>query len=120
MHWKPCLIALPVTLNAGYMVFDGVHAFATGDYMTPKTGTRTGQLGPWSTVVRAVGLNPRSSFVKGFLVMQGMATLALLGCYFLRWSWAAAALKGAAIAGLWYLPIGTILNTITLILLFIA
>jgi hypothetical protein len=120
MHWKNYLIALLVLLNAGYMVFDGVHAFATGNYVAPKTGPHAGQLGPWSRVIQAVGLDPRSGLVKGIFVFQGAATLALLVCYLFRLSWAATALKVAAFAGLWYLPIGTIVNILVLVLLFVA
>ena len=120
MHWKSYLIALLIAINAGYMVVDGVHAVATGDYITPKTGASAGQLGPWSKVVRAIGLEPRSNLVKTIFVLQGIITLALLACYLFRLPWAVNALKIAAVAGLWYLPIGTILNVIVLVLLFIA
>jgi len=119
MHWKHYIIALLIIINAGYMVVDGVHAFATGDYITPKSGVGAGQLGPWSKVVRAVGLEPRSNLVKVIFVLQGIITLALLACYLFRLPWAANALKIAAIAGLWYLPIGTIINVVVLVLLFI-
>jgi hypothetical protein len=118
MHWKNHLIAALILFNAGYMVFDGIHAFVTGDYVTPKSGANAGQLGPWSKIVQATGLNPRSNLVKGFLVLQGMITLALLACYLLRWPWAPMALKLAAVAGLWYFPAGTAINILVLVLLF--
>jgi hypothetical protein len=120
MHWKLHLITLLIVINAGYMVVDGVHAFATGDYITPKSGVNAGQLGPWSKVVRAVGLEPRSNLVKTIFILQGITTLALLVCYLFRLPWAVNALKIAAVAGLWYLPIGTAVNIIVLVLLFHA
>ena len=120
MHWKLYLIALLIVINAGYMVVDGVHAFATGDYITPKTGASAGQLGPWSKVIQAVGLDPRSNLVKSLLIFQGVVTLALLVCYLFQVPWAANALKVAAIAGLWYLPVGTVINILVLVLLFVA
>jgi hypothetical protein len=120
MHWRNCLIALFVLINASYMVFDGVHAFRTGDYVTPKSGPGAGQLGPWSKVIRAVGLDPRSSFVKSIFVFQGAVTLVLLACYLFRLPWAANAFKVATIAGLWYLPVGTVINVLVLVLLFTA
>jgi hypothetical protein len=119
MHWKYYLIALLIAINAGYMVVDGIHAFATGDYITPKSGPSAGQLGPWSKVVQAIGLGPRSNLVKTIFVLQGIITLALLACFLFRVPWATTALKVAAIAGLWYLPIGTVINIVVLVLLFI-
>jgi hypothetical protein len=120
MHWKNYLIALLVLINAGYMTFDGIHAFVAGNYVTPKSGPRAGQLGPWSKVIQAVGLDPRSSFVKSFFVFQGTVTLALLAGYLFRLPWAASALKVTAVAGLWYLPVGTVINMLVLVLLFTA
>ena len=120
MNWKIYLIALLVLINAGYMAFDGIHAFATGDYVTPKSGPRAGQLGPWSKVIQAIGLDPRSNLVMSLLVFQGVVTLALLVCYLFRLPWAPNALKVAAIAGLWYLPVGTVINVLVLVLLFVA
>jgi hypothetical protein len=119
MNWKYFLIGILVFISAGYMTFDGVRAFAVGDYLKPKTGPYAGQLGPWSKIVRAIGLDPRSTLVKSLFVFQGTATLALLACYLFRLPWAVNALKIAAAAGLWYLPVGTVLNGIVLVLLFI-
>jgi hypothetical protein len=120
MQWKNYIIALLILINGGYMLFDGIHALTTGDYVTPKSGPSAGQLGPWSKVILAVGLDPRSTLVKSIFVFQGAVTLALLVCFLLRAPWAAKALKIAAIAGLWYLPVGTVVNIIVLVLLFIA
>ena len=120
MNWKSYLITLLILINAGYMAFDGIHAFSTGDYVTPKSGPRAGQLGPWSKVIQAIGLDPRSNLVKSILILQGAITLALLACYLFRLPWAANALKGATVAGLWYLPAGTIINVLVLVLLFVA
>ena len=120
MNWKIYLISLLVLINAGYMAFDGIHAFATGDYVTPKSGPRTGQLGPWSKVIQSVGLDPRSNLVKSLLIFQGVVTIALLAGYLFHLPWAANALKIAAIAGLWYMPVSTVINVLVLVLLFVA
>jgi len=120
MNWKSYLITLLILINAGYMAFDGIHAFSTGDYVTPKSGPRAGKLGPWSKVIQAIGLDPRSNLVKSLLIFQGLVTLALLACYLFRLPWAANALKVAAVAGLWYLPVGTVINVLVLVLLFVA
>ena len=120
MNWKNYLAAFLLLANSGYMIFDGIHAFATGDYVTPKSGAYAGQLGPWSKVVEAAGLDPRSNLVKGFFIFQGVATLALLVCYLLRVTWAKTALKIAALAELWYLPMGTVNGVLVLVLLFLS
>lgn len=119
MRWKNHLVALLVLINAGYMVFDGAHAFVTGDYVTPKSGPGAGRLGPWSKLVEVVGLDPRSNMMKGIFIFQGAVMLALLIFFLAHRPWAANALKVAAIAGLWYVPVGTLINMLILVLLFI-
>jgi hypothetical protein len=119
MNWKSYLIAFLILISAGYMIFDGVHAFLTGDYITPKSGAYAGRLGPWSRIVRAAGLDPRSNLVKGFFIFQGIVTLGLLVCYLLHLRWAKTALKIAAAAELWYVPAGTATGIVALILLFL-
>jgi|SRR5580698_6864259 hypothetical protein len=120
MNWKSYLVSFLILAGSGYMIFDGVHAFTTGDYVTPRSGAYAGQLGPWSKVVRAIGLDPRSNLMKGIFIFQGAATLALLACFWLRFKWGKTALKIAAVAELWYLPMGTINGVLVLILLFIS
>lgn len=99
------------------MAFDGVRAFVVGDYITPKSGASAGQLGPWSKLVQAIGIEPRSNLMKGIHVGFGVATLILLVCFLMKLPWASRALLVACIAGLWYLPFGTIANAITMALL---
>lgn len=117
MRWPPYLIAMLVLWSAGFMAFDGVRAFVVGDYLTPKSGASAGQLGPWSNLVRAIGIDPRSNFMKGTHVVIGVVTLILLGCFLMKLPWASRALLVACLAGLWYLPFGTIANAITIALL---
>jgi hypothetical protein len=117
MRWPHYTIAILVLTSAGFMMFDGIRAFAIGDYLTPKSGPHAGQLGLWSKLAQAVGIDPRSGLMKGIHVVQGAATLGLLGCFLARLPWAATALLCAAVAGLWYLPIGTVLNVIAIALL---
>jgi hypothetical protein len=117
MRWQHWTIALLVFLNAGFMTFDGVRAFVVGDYIVPKSGPHAGQLGAWSKLVRAIGIAPRSSLMKTIFVLQGTVTLGLLGCYLLRLPWAPTAMLAAAIAGLWYLPVGSVVNALVIVLL---
>ena len=108
------LVAL-VIFNASWMAFDGATALLTGDYVTPGG---SGQLGPWSHLVEAVGIDPRSFLMKVSFVTYGAAALAILGAFLhgARWAWRAVLIT--AILGLWYLPFGTLINLIVIVLLF--
>jgi hypothetical protein len=114
------IIAVLVLMSAGFMMFDGLRAFIVGDYVTPRSGPHAGQLGLWSKLAQSAGIEPRSSLMKGIHVVQGAVTLALLVCFLLKLPWAPRALLVAAIAGLWYLPFGTVANIIVIALLLLT
>lgn len=114
--WKSWLSLLLVASTAGWMVFDGTRALLLGDYVTPQSGEFAGQLGPWSNLVKAVGIEPRSLGMKLIFIAQGLATLIAVIYYILNKSWARSGLLTAMLLGLWYLPIGTLLNLTALIL----
>jgi hypothetical protein len=114
--WKSWLSLLLIASTAGWMVFDGTRALIVGDYVTPQSGEFAGQLGPWSNLVKAVGIEPRSLGMKLIFIAQGLATLIAVIYYILNKSWARSGLLTAMLLGLWYLPIGTLLNLTALIL----
>ncbi|RPJ24974.1 MAG: hypothetical protein EHM33_16045 [Chloroflexi bacterium] len=118
MDWKHWIIVLLVVFTAGWMIFDGIRALIVGDYVTPKNGEYAGQLGAWSNVVKAVGIEPRSTLMKSIFVMYGLITLVIAVCFLLGVAWARTALMIVCILGLWFLPIGTVTNLVALILLF--
>ena len=120
MNWKDWVIIILVGFTAGWMLFDGSRALITGDYVTPKSGEYAEQLGPWSNLVRAVGIEPRSTLMKLIFVGYGLSALIVVVCFALGVTWAHLALMVVCILGLWFLPIGTITNLIALILLFIG
>ena len=120
MNWKNWTIIILVAFTAGWMLFDGSRALITGDYTTPKTGEYAGQLGPWSNLVKAVGIEPRSTLMKLIFVGYGLTALVVLACFVFGLLWARTALMIVCILGLWFLPIGTVTNLISLILLFVA
>jgi hypothetical protein len=91
-----------------------------GDYVTPQTGEYAGQLGPWSNLVAAVGIDPRSILMKLIFVTQGLGSLVLITGNVLRKPWAGNALLVTALLGLWYLPIGTLINLLAFSLLLIT
>ncbi len=120
MDWKAWLIVLLIALNAGWMVLDGARALTLGDYVTAASGDHAGQLGPWATLVKAIGIEPRSALMKGIFVAYGLAALGITGCFVLGLPWARNALIVVSVLGLWYLPIGTAANILALILLSLA
>lgn len=117
MTFKIWIPALLIAFTAGRMLFDGTRALIAGDYITAKSGEHAGQLGPWSNLVRAVGIHPRSTLMKIIFVIYGLAGLAVAVCFLLGLPWARTAMIAVAILGLWYAPIGTAVNLIALIFL---
>jgi hypothetical protein len=105
-------------LVAGWMTFDGTRALVVGDYVTPGTGSHAGQLGPWQYVVSAIGIAPRSTTMKVIFVIYGLSWL-VVAVGFARgalWGWTAMVV--AAVASLWYFPVGTLCSLVQLALLF--
>ncbi len=111
------VIAALALVEAGYMATDGIRALVVGDYITPRSGRFAGQLGPWSAVVSAVGIPPRSPIMKGSFAVYGVVWLAVIVAYLAgaRWAWRAMLL--AAVLSLWYLPLGTVISLLVLGLL---
>ena len=120
MNWKTWLSLILIASSASWMIFDGARALILGDYVTPQTGEYAGQLGPWSNLVQALSIEPRSLLMKLIFVTQGMATMTIIVCYLLNKPWARTSLLIAMILGMWYLPVGTLVNLIALILLLLT
>jgi hypothetical protein len=111
------VIVLLALLEHGWLLFDGLHAFATGDYVTPRTGRFAGRLGPWSRVWEALGVDPRSQPIQLLHVAIGAAGVVCLVAFALGAGWARTGLMVCAVASLWYLPFGTLSSLIQLALL---
>jgi len=107
-------IAVLIIITAGWMVCDGTRALVVGDYVTPGSGPHAGLLGPWASVVQAVGLAPRSPAMKLIFVGYGLAYLAVLVAWLMRRPWARSALLVVAVLGLWYVPVGTVTNLVVI------
>ncbi|HJQ98137.1 MAG TPA: hypothetical protein VJ826_07455 [Candidatus Polarisedimenticolaceae bacterium] len=116
LAWVVIVVAL---VEAGWLAFDGTRALVVGDYVTPTSGPHAGQLGPWSKVVAAVGIEPRSTLMKSIHLGLGAAWLVVIVCYGMRMPWAWTGMVVCAVLGLWYLPVGTVLSVVQLILLFL-
>lgn len=117
VRWRTTTVAILVLLTGGWMTFDGIHAFVTGDFVTPRSGEHAGQLGPWAAIPRAAGIDPRGVGVELFFVSFGVAYLAALAVFLAgRRGGRGAVAAGAAIA-LLYLPFGTLASLGVLALL---
>jgi len=115
MNWvRVALVALGF-IEGAWMTFDGTRALTVGDYITPSSGAHAGQLGPWSRVVTAVGIPSRSTAMKLIFVVYGLSWLIIAIGLALRIGWALPAMLIAAVATVWYLPVGTVLAIVQLV-----
>src|SRR6266852_8495228 len=105
------IVTLIALLVGGWMIFDGAHVLIYGKYFGPE------KPGPWSAIVSSVGLNP-FRFGVPFLALGILWLLFLAGmlCH-QSWAWYGALI--AAIATLWFLPIGTMFSVIYIVLLLV-
>jgi hypothetical protein len=104
-------------MQGGWLAFDGSRALIVGDYVTPGSGQYAGQLGPWSKLVSAIGIEPRSTMMKSIHVGLGALWLVTTVCFALRMPWAWSGMLACAVLSLWYLPFGTLFGVIQIILL---
>ena len=116
-HWTAWVVVGLVLLSGGWMAFDGGRALIVGDYVTPKTGLLAGTLGPWSKIVEAAGIDPRSALMKSAFLVYGLAYLVATAALVLGASAAWWSVLVLAVLGLWYIPFGTLINIIVIILL---
>jgi hypothetical protein len=114
MKWMVLALAL---FQGGWLVFDGGRALILGDYVTPTSGPRAGQLGPWSRLVAAAGFEPRSRFIKSFHLFLGGAWLIGLATFLIRPASGWWIILFCGVGTLWYLPIGTLASLVVLALL---
>ncbi len=119
MHWLGWVVVLFAFLEGGWLAFDGGHALVTGDYVTPNSGQYAGQLGPWSKLVAGLGIEPRSTLMKSIHLVLGVVWVAIIICFAIQLPWAWWGMLICAIAGLWYLPFGTLLSVFQIALLFL-
>jgi hypothetical protein len=117
MGWLRWIVLLLAFVEGGWLAFDGGRAMVVGDYVTPSTGRFAGQLGPWSKIVSAVGIEPRSTLMKSIHLVLGVTWLTIMVFFACRFRWAWWGMLVCAIAGLRYLPFGTLLSVIQVTLL---
>jgi hypothetical protein len=111
---RGCIVFLAIGPGL-FMTFDGSRALILGDYLTPHSGPFAGQLGPWSAVVTAVGIAPRSITMKVIFVVLGIGWLAAATAFQQRQRWSARILATLAVLTLWYVPFGTVMSVLVLV-----
>ena len=116
--WVRRLVIAVALVQGGWLAFDGGRALLVGEYVTARSGPYAGQLGPWSKLVSAVGIEPRSTLMKSVHLLLGLATLACATGFARRSSWGGRGILACAVLGLWYLPFGTLLGVLQIVLLF--
>jgi hypothetical protein len=119
LHSLKWLVVVLALVEGGWLAFDGGHAMITGDYVTLQSPDRRGQLGPWSVVVVAVGIEPRSTLMKGIHLGLGLGFLATTACFAFGLPGARNGMILCALLTLWYLPLGTLLSLVQLVVLFL-
>lgn len=117
MHWAKWIVLVVLVLSPGWMVLDGGRALIVGNYVTPRHGPHAGQLGPWSKLVSAVGIEPRSSTMKWIFVIYGLTTITIGISFLLGKAWAWMGLLIMAALGLWYIPFGALLHIFMIVVL---
>ena len=113
---KILILALTM-LSAGWMIFDGSRALIKGDYVRPKSGAYAGQLGPWSKIVRAVGVDPESNGMRWAFVIFGLLWVASAVTFALNGKPGWPMMMLFSVGSLWYLVIGTIVGALIAVLL---
>ena len=113
------IIVFLAIMNFGFMAFDGGRALLKGDYIRPRSGTHAGQLGPWSKLVKSIGLDPESTTMKSIFLLWGIAGLIITVCYILNISWTGKGMIFINVLCLWYLIPGTISSVVQIILLLV-
>jgi hypothetical protein len=109
--WIGWFVLAITLLNGGLMIVEGIYALSQGRHLL---------LGAWTEAVSAVGLTPASPTVGFLFIGYGALLLWLTFAYLRRFSWGRVAFTVWLIAGLWYAPIGTTLNVIALVMVYLT
>lgn len=99
------------------MVVDGSRALMIGDYYRPENGEYAGQLGPWAALVKAVNIDPESSFMKWMFLLWGAIGLFIMVAFAMKVRDSAKALLIFSALSLWYLVMGTMIGIAICLLL---
>jgi hypothetical protein len=104
------LIAVALA-EGGFMLADGLRNLLTGTYFG-------GTLGPWSLLVAGAGLDPHH--FGAVFVALGLLWLGAQAALLARTPWSPWAGLAAGVLTLWYVPVGTFLALVWLVLLWLS
>ena len=113
VRWAMVVLAL---LPGVWMTYDGMRALIVGDFFAPRTGPYAGRLGPWRHVVSSLGIEPRGTLMKSAFVVYGVLWLGAAAAGAAGVAWAPQAVLALAVLTLWFLPFGTMVAALELIL----
>lgn len=111
------IVVFAAVVNAGWFIFEGAYAAVTGEYFRPSDSRIAATAGAWEKAVEMVGIDPQSSLMHFIFVVYGLAWLVLTVLYFIKIPFSRFLMLAAAIGASWYLPLGTALCLLQVVLL---
>lgn len=106
------IIIILSIVNGGFMLIDGIHVMLKGKYIGPP------EPGPWANLFYKLKVDV---FKLGPLFIAfGLVWLVFVSGLWMQKSWSYPLGIAVSIFTLWYLPVGTLLSVIVLIMLFAA
>lgn len=103
------IIIIAGIITGGFMLVDGMHVLLKGKYIGPP------KPGPWASLFDKINVDV---FKLGPLFIAfGLAWLIFIGGFWMQKPWAHTMGIVLSILTLWYLPVGTLISIIVLILL---
>ena len=105
---KELAISLLGTIVGGWLIFDGVHVLVKGKYFGQQDP------GSWASAVKLLGINPFSLGVP-FIILGLIWFISSYGV-FRHQSWGVLSAFVVAIMSAWYLPFGTVISVLVLVL----
>ena len=97
-----------------WLTIDGGRALIVGSYFTPASG----KLGSWADLISTAGIAPGSIGMKSFYFACGLLWLAAFVGLVLRRAVSRWLAIIAGVATLWYIPFGTLIGIVVIILCF--
>ncbi len=106
------ILTILTLLNGGFMLIDGIHVMLKGKYIGPELP------GPWAKIFQVFHINV---FKLGPLfILFGCFWLLFLFAFWFNQQWAYMLGISISILTLWYIPVGSLVSVIVLLLLLFA
>lgn len=106
------MLAVIAFINGGFMLLDGIFVMLKGKYIGPE------KPGPWANLFYKLHVNV---FKLGPLfIIYGLMWLIFLYGLLTSQAWAYKLGLAISILSLWYLPVGTLLSVVALVILLVS